>query len=99
MEPNTPQEYILKAVANTLVGQERGSVNSIYIFLLLIKFIFVREKILIWLSNFISWWEHLPVNAVRFSSPLEFSYFSSYLLLLSLQIPFLDGSAWHRASF
>jgi len=26
MEPNTPQEYILKAVANTLVGQERGTV-------------------------------------------------------------------------
>ncbi len=36
MEPNTPQEYILKAVANTLVGQERGSVrlNSLIFFFL-----------------------------------------------------------------
>lgn len=27
LEPSSPQEYILKAVANTVVGQEHGSVS------------------------------------------------------------------------
>lgn len=27
LEPSSPQEYILKAVANTVVGQERGTVS------------------------------------------------------------------------
>lgn len=27
LEPSSPQEYILKAVANTMIGQERGSVS------------------------------------------------------------------------
>ena len=28
LEPGSPQEYILKAVANTVIGQEQGSVSS-----------------------------------------------------------------------
>lgn len=28
LEPSSPQEYILKAVANTVMGQERGLVRS-----------------------------------------------------------------------
>ena len=28
LEPSSPQEYILKAVANTVVGQEQGSVST-----------------------------------------------------------------------
>lgn len=27
LEPSSPQEYILKAVANTVIGQERASVG------------------------------------------------------------------------
>ena len=29
LEPGSPQEYILKAVANTVIGQEQGSVSSL----------------------------------------------------------------------
>ena len=29
LEPSSPQEYILKAVANTVIGQERGSVSFV----------------------------------------------------------------------
>ena len=28
LEPSSPQEYILKAVANTVIGQEHGSVSD-----------------------------------------------------------------------
>lgn len=27
LEPSSPQEYILKAVANTIIGQEHGTVS------------------------------------------------------------------------
>ena len=30
LEPSSPQEYILKAVANTVVGQEQGSVRCVH---------------------------------------------------------------------
>lgn len=29
LEPGSPQEYILKAVANTVIGQEQASVSSL----------------------------------------------------------------------
>lgn len=29
LEPSSPQEYILKAVANTVMGQERGLVRMV----------------------------------------------------------------------
>lgn len=28
LEPSSPQEYILKAVANTVIGQEHGAVSD-----------------------------------------------------------------------
>ena len=29
LEPSSPQEYILKAVANTFIGQEHGAVSLV----------------------------------------------------------------------
>ncbi len=31
LEPSSPQEYILKAVANTFIGQEHGAVSYTFI--------------------------------------------------------------------
>ncbi len=30
LEPSSPQEYILKAVANTIIGQEHGAVSHTF---------------------------------------------------------------------
>lgn len=30
LEPSVPQEYILKGTVNTIIGQETGSVNTIF---------------------------------------------------------------------
>lgn len=64
MSPTIPLEYILKAVALTLVGQEHNSVSSSPIKSLL-QFLSLSTSS--WHSNTFSWWGAPPVNAVGFT--------------------------------
>lgn len=50
LEPSSPQEYILKAVANTVIGQEHGAVSDCAATVSLEKL--VTNKILKFVVNF-----------------------------------------------